>query len=82
MIIDLEGNVIDVTSKLARGGWRKTYDFVISFFGIIDLLSILPFYLNFFFLKPFTSARTSDPIFGHAKHALRVVRTWKLLRYR
>lgn len=41
MIIDLEGNYIDVTAKLAKGGWRKTYDIATSFFGVIDLLSIL-----------------------------------------
>lgn len=44
--IDINGKLIDVSSVLKGGGWRKTFFFATSFFGIIDLLSILPFYIN------------------------------------
>jgi hypothetical protein len=44
--IDINGKLIDVSTVLKGGGWRKTFFFATSFLGIIDLLSILPFYIN------------------------------------
>ena len=54
---------------------KKPWRYAISFFGIIDLLSILPMYISFFFIG------TSSLVALRALRLLRVFRILKLSRY-
>ena len=50
---------------------KKPYKYIISFYGLIDIIAILPFYLNTFL----------DLRFLRAFRVFRVFRTLKLMRY-
>lgn len=65
---------------LGSNGWRKTRDFFFSVMGMIDLFSILPFYINLFAFKPLMSLQTSDPGLKEVMHLSRALRLFKLLR--
>lgn len=78
--IDIDGHLINSTSVLKGGAWRKTWYFATSIMGIIDLLSILPFYINIIIFFPRYSFRTSDPGLYDLTRVFRVLRTLKLLR--
>ncbi|MGB1020569.1 MAG: ion transporter [Flavobacteriaceae bacterium] len=54
------------------GGWRELFGYVFSFFGLIDLISILPFYLNQFV--------TIDGRFFRILRLFRLTRIFKLGR--
>ncbi|MEL0301608.1 MAG: ion transporter, partial [Flavobacteriaceae bacterium] len=54
---------------------KKPWRYVTSFFGIIDLLSLLPMYISFFFMG------TSSLVALRALRLLRVFRILKLSRY-
>lgn len=54
---------------------KKPWRYITSFFGIIDLLSILPMYISFFFVG------TSSLVALRALRLLRVFRILKLSRY-
>ena len=54
---------------------KKPWRYVTSFFGIIDLLSLLPMYISFFFIG------TSSLVALRALRLLRVFRILKLSRY-
>lgn len=79
--IDIDGHLIDVSRVLKGGAWRKTWYFATSFMGVVDLLSILPFYVNIIIWYPRYSFRTSDPGLYDLTRVFRILRTLKLLRY-
>lgn len=54
---------------------KKAWKYAISFFGIVDLLSLLPMYISFFFMG------TSSLVALRALRLLRVFRILKLSRY-
>lgn len=69
------------TAFLNRKGWQKTRDFFFSFMGMVDLLTILPWFINRVCFKPLLSLRTSDPSLQEMIHLSRALRLLKLLRY-
>lgn len=79
--IDLEGNLLDVTSVIKASAWRKTGHFFCSLGSIVDLLSIVPFYLNLFIFYPHDSLRTADARVYDVIQFFRILRVLKLLRY-
>lgn len=63
------------------GPWRKTWEYASSFMGLVDLASVLPFYIALFAIRPISDLDISNSHTVSLMHLCRAVRTLKLARY-
>lgn len=68
------------TPRLRSGGWKLTWEYACGVYGLVDLLSVLPFFINLFAISPRLSLRTYNQDVLAAMHFSRSLRLLKLLR--
>ncbi len=76
--IDFAGEFLDLSPKYKRDGAAKTWHFFTSFIAVVDLLSIVPSFLAFFFIAPYFNLATEDD--GKLQNVLQVFRSIRLLK--
>ena len=68
------------TPRLRSGGWKLTWEYACGVYGLVDLLSVLPFFVNLLFFPPALSLRTYNQDVLAAMHFSRSLRLLKPLR--
>lgn len=68
------------TPRLRSGGWKLTWEYASGVYGVVDLLSVAPFYVNLFAFEPRLSLQNYDHGVLAAMHFSRSLRLLKLLR--